>query len=413
MSEDSKEVLPLTGIRVVDVATVIAAPYCAAILGEFGAEVLKVEHPVGGDACRRFGTATQSGDTLTWLSEARNKKSVTIDLHRREGVALFKRLIEESDILCENFRPGTLEKWGLGWDVLSKINPGLIMLRVTGYGQTGPYKDRPGFARIAHAVGGLSYLAGMPKGTPVTPGSTTLGDYLSGLYGCIGVLLALRYREQTGRGQYIDVALYESVFRCTDELAPAFAMYGTVRERHGPHIESACPYGHFPTKDGKWVAIACTTDKLFARLADAMGRPELASSSLYELPSSSLYGEQKTRLENRSDVNEIVRDWCGSLPREQVLQKCFVSRAPAGPLNNIADVFGDRQFHARRNMVSIDDEETGDTIMVPNVVPRLSRTPGRIKHLGPRLGEHTEEILKDMLGLSDAEIGELRNQHVI
>ncbi len=405
MSEDSKEVLPLTGIRVVDVATVIAAPYCAAILGEFGAEVLKVEHPVGGDACRRFGTATHSGDTLTWLSEARNKKSVTIDLHRREGVALFKRLIEESDILCENFRPGTLEKWGLGWDVLSKINPGLIMLRVTGYGQTGPYKDRPGFARIAHAVGGLSYLAGMPKGTPVTPGSTTLGDYLSGLYGCIGVLLALRYREKTGRGQYIDVALYESVFRCTDELAPAFAMYGTVRERHGPHIESACPYGHFPTKDGKWVAIACTTDKLFARLADAMGRPELASSSLY--------GEQKTRLENRSDVNEIVRDWCGSLPREQVLQKCFVSRAPAGPLNNIADVFGDRQFHARRNMVSIDDEQTGDTIMVPNVVPRLSRTPGRIKHLGPRLGEHTEEILKDMLGMSDAEIGELRNQHVI
>lgn len=405
MSEDSKEALPLTGIRVVDVATVIAAPYCAAILGEFGAEVLKVEHPVGGDACRRFGTATQSGDTLTWLSEARNKKSVTIDLHRREGVALFKRLVEESDILCENFRPGTLEKWGLGWDVLSKINPGLIMLRVTGYGQTGPYKDRPGFARIAHAVGGLSYLAGMPKGTPVTPGSTTLGDYLSGLYGCIGVLLALRYREQTGRGQYIDVALYESVFRCTDELAPAFAMYGTVRERHGPHIESACPYGHFPTKDGKWVAIACTTDKLFARLADAMGRPELASSSLY--------GEQKTRLENRSDVNEIVRDWCGSLPREQVLQKCFLSRAPAGPLNNIADVFGDRQFHARRNMVSIDDEETGDTIMVPNVVPRLSRTPGRIKHLGPRLGEHTEEILKDMLGMSDAEIGELRNLHVI
>jgi succinyl-CoA:(S)-malate CoA-transferase subunit B len=405
MSEESKEVLPLTGIRVVDVATVIAAPYCAAILGEFGAEVLKVEHPVGGDACRRFGTATHSGDTLTWLSEARNKKSVTIDLHRREGVALFKRLIEESDILCENFRPGTLEKWGLGWDVLSKINPGLIMLRVTGYGQTGPYKDRPGFARIAHAVGGLSYLAGMPKGTPVTPGSTTLGDYLSGLYGCIGVLLALRYREKTGRGQYIDVALYESVFRCTDELAPAFAMYGTVRERHGPHIESACPYGHFPTKDGKWVAIACTTDKLFARLADAMGRPELASSSLY--------GEQKTRLENRSDVNEIVRDWCGSLPREQVLQKCFVSRAPAGPLNNIADVFGDRQFHARRNMVSIDDEQTGDTIMVPNVVPRLSRTPGRIKHLGPRLGEHTEEILKDMLGMSEAEIGELRNLHVI
>ena len=404
MSETSPSVLPLAGIRVIDVATVIAAPYCATILSEFGAEVLKVEHPIGGDPCRRFGTATSRGDTLTWMSEARNKKSVTIDLHRKEGVAMFKRLVEQCDILCENFRPGTLEKWGLGWDELSRINPRLIMLRVTGYGQTGPYKDRPGFARIAHAVGGLAYLAGMPKGTPVTPGSTTLGDYLSGLYGCIGVLLALRYREKTGRGQYIDVALYESVFRCTDELAPAYAMYSTVRERRGPHIESACPYGHFPTHDGKWVAIACTTDKLFARLAEAMGRPELASSSVY--------GEQKKRLENRHDVNEIVRDWCGSLPREQVLSKCFATRAPAGPLNNIADIFGNRQFHARRNMVAI-DEESGDTIMIPNVVPRLSRTPGRIRHLGPRLGEHTEEILKDRLGMSDEEIAALRSQHVI
>jgi succinyl-CoA:(S)-malate CoA-transferase subunit B len=171
-------------------------------------------------------------------------------------VRLFKDLVTRSDVLCENFRPGTLEKWGLGWDVLSALNPGLVMLRVSGYGQTGPYRDRPGFARIAHAVGGLAYLAGMPRGTPVTPGSTTLGDYLSGLYGCIGVLLALRHRDRTGRGQYIDLGLYESVFRCTDELAPAYAMYGTVRERHGPHLDSACPYGHFPTKDGKWVALA-------------------------------------------------------------------------------------------------------------------------------------------------------------
>jgi succinyl-CoA:(S)-malate CoA-transferase subunit B len=182
-------------------------------------------------------------------------------------------------------------------------------------------------------------------------------------------------------------------------------MHGTVRERHGPHIESACPYGHFPTKDGKWVAIACTTDKLFARLAEAMGRPELASSSLY--------GEQKARLENRHDVNEIVRDWCGSHPRDYVLDKCFAARAPAGPLNNIADIFGDRQFHARRNMVAIDDEDVGETIMVPNVVPRLSRTPGKIDHLGPRLGQHTDEILRDMLGLSEAEIGELRAHRVI
>jgi succinyl-CoA:(S)-malate CoA-transferase subunit B len=405
MTQDDAPSLPLAGIRVIDVATIIAAPYCAALLGEFGAEVLKVEHPVGGDACRRFGTATARGDTLTWLSEARNKKSVTLDLHRSDGVAMFKELVATSDVVCENFRPGTLERWGLGWDVLKEVNPGLIMLRVSGYGQTGPYKDRPGFARIAHAVGGLSYLAGMPMGTPVTPGSTTLGDYLSGLYGCVGVLLALRHKERTGEGQYIDVALYESVFRCTDELAPAYAMYGTVRERHGPHIESACPYGHFPTKDGKWVAIACTTDKLFARLANAMGRPELASSSLY--------GDQLTRLDNRHDVNEIVRDWCGSLTRDQVLDRCFASRAPAGPLNNIADIFGDRQFHARRNMVAIEEDDSGEVIMVPNVLPRLSRTPGRIEHLGPQLGEHTEEVLGGLLGLSAEEIAQLRERRVI
>jgi crotonobetainyl-CoA:carnitine CoA-transferase CaiB-like acyl-CoA transferase len=407
MATQTEAELPLSGIKVIDVATVIAAPYCATILGEFGAEVLKVEHPVGGDALRHFGTPTKrGGDTLTWLSEARNKKSVTIDLHRPEGVELFKKLIERSDILCENFRTGTLEKWGLGWEVLREINPRLIMLRVTGYGQTGPYKDRPGFARVAHAVGGIAYLAGMPKGTPVTPGSTTLGDYLTGLYGCFGVLMALRHREVTGHGQYVDAALYESVFRCTDELAPAYSMFGVVRERHGPtHNDFACPYGHFPTKDGKWVAIACATDKLFARLASAMGRPELASSSTY--------GEQKTRLENRHDVNEIVRDWCGSLPRHEVLSRCYQTGAPAGPLNNIADIYGDRQFHARRNLVAIDDEDVGETVIVPCVLPRMSETPGRIGKLGPKLGQHTDEVLSGILGMQQSDIDELRRKRVI
>ena len=406
MSNADETDLPLSGIRVIDVATVIAAPYCAGILGDFGAEVLKVEHPVGGDICRRYGTPTARGDTLAWLSEARNKKSVTIDLHRPAGVAVFKQLIEKADVLCENFRPGTLEKWGLSWETLHEINPGLIMLRVTGYGQTGPYKDRPGFARIAHAVSGIAYLSGMPRGTPVTPGSTTLGDYLTGLYGCLGVLMALRYREQTGIGQYIDAALYESMFRCTDELASAYAMYGTVRERHGPtHNDFACPYGHFPTKDGKWIAIACATDKLFVRLTEAMGRTELASSGLY--------GEQKTRLEHRHDVNEIVRDWCGSLTREEILQRCFATGAPAGPLNNIADIFGDRQFHARRNLVAIDDADLGETIVVPGVIPRLSETPGKIRHLGPKLGQHTEEILGNLLGMSAEEISGLKKKRVI
>jgi len=398
--------LPLAGIRVLDIATIIAAPYCATLLGEFGADVLKLEHPVGGDGLRKFGTPSQRGDTYTWLSEGRNKRSVTLDLRLPEGVALFKRLVAQTDVLCENFRTGTLEKWGLGWDVLREINPRLVMLRVTGYGQTGPYSDRPGFARVAHAVGGIAYLAGMPKGTPVTPGSTTLGDYMTGLYGCIGVLLALRHRDLTGEGQYVDAALYESVFRCTDELAPAYAMYGTVRERQGSsHNDYAVPHGHFATRDGKWVAISCATDKLFARLAAAMGRPELASHSIY--------GTQAVRLEHRHDVNEIVRDWCGSLARDEVLARCHATDTPAAPLNDIADIFGDRQFHARRTLVAVDEPETDETVIVPAVVPRLSETPGTIRSLGPRLGAHTDAVLQELLGCTPDAIAELRRKRVI
>jgi crotonobetainyl-CoA:carnitine CoA-transferase CaiB-like acyl-CoA transferase len=406
MSTPSCDELPLAGLRVVDVATVVAAPFCATLLGEFGADVLKVEHPDGGDALRRFGTPSERGDTLTWLSEARNKRSVTLDLRAPDGARLFKQLIETTDVLCENFRTGTLEKWGLGWEVLKKVNPGLVMLRVTGYGQTGPYKDRPGFARVAHAVGGIAYLAGMPRGTPVTPGSTTLGDYMTGLYGCVGVLMALRHKERTGEGQYVDAALYESVFRCTEELAPAFAMYGKVRERHGSsHNDFAAPNGHFSTKDGKWVAISCATDGLFGRLAQAMGRPELASSSTY--------GEQKTRLAHQHDVNEIVRDWCVSLTREEVLSRCYATDTPAGPLNNIADIFGDRQFHIRRNLAAIDVPDTGETLIAPATVPKLSETPGSIRSLGPKLGEHTNEVLREVLGMTDDQIADLRARHVV
>jgi len=402
----SKPRMPLEGIRVIDVATFIASPYAAGILGEFGADVLKVEHPLGGDPCRHFGSATKrNGDTLAWLSEARNKKSVTLDLRNNEGADIFKRLVEKSDVLCENFRPGTLEKWGLGWEVLHKINPSLVMLRVSGYGQTGPYRDRPGFARIAHAVGGLAYLAGMPRETPVTPGSTTLGDYLTGMYGVIGILMALRYKEKTGKGQYIDAALFESVFRVTDELAPAYAKFGTVRERTGAHNQIACPMGHFRTKDDKWVAFACTTDKLFSALAEAMGRPELASHALY--------GEQEKRLAARHEVNEIVSQWCGALTRKEVSDKCFATGAPYAPLNDIRDIYGNRQFIARRNLISFDDKDVGETVIVPATVPRLSKTPGQTKWLGPALGAHTNEVLKDLLGMSDKDIEGLRTRRVI
>ncbi len=396
--------LPMAGVRVIDVGTFLAGPYAASVMGEFGAEVWKVEHPVAGDPMRRFGTPTKRHDaTLAWLSEARNKKSVTIDLRQKDGVDLFLRLLEKADVLVENFRPGTMESWGLGWDVLEKTNPGLVMLRVSGYGQTGPYRHRPGFAHLAHAFGGLSYLAGFPGETPVIPGTVPLGDYVCSLYGLIGVMLALRHKEATGEGQVIDIAIYEAVFRQLDELAGAYGMFGKVREREGSGSFVACPHGHFRTKDDKWVAIACTTDKMFERLADVMERPELASSTMF--------GPQRQRLAARDAVNAIVTEWTRSLDRAELMQRCLKGQVPIGKLNSIADIFEDEHFIARGNLAKI--QEDGMELAIPGVVPTLSETPGRITNLGPALGNATYEVMRETLGLSADEIKRLRDKRII
>jgi succinyl-CoA:(S)-malate CoA-transferase subunit A len=395
----------LDGLRVIDVGTFLAGPYAASILGEFGAEVLKVEHPVAGDPMRRFGRATKRHDaTLAWLSEGRNKKSVTIDLRQPRGVELFVKLVTKSDVLIENFRPGTMESWGLGWDVLSAANPGLVMLRVSGYGQTGPYRRRTGFAHIAHAIGGLSYLAGFPGETPVVPGTAPLGDYISSLYGAIGVLLALRHKAHSGVGQVVDVGICEAVFRQMDEMAAAYGLFGKVREREGSGSFVAVPHGHFRTRDGKWVAIACTTDKMFERLAQVMGRPELASSSLY--------GPQRQRLKARDEVNRIVVEWAESLDRDELLERCIDGEVPVGKLNSIADIFEDEHFQARGNLVTLEEDGLGP-VVVPNVVPTLSETPGKVRNLGPPLGNATYEVMRELLEISAAEIAELRRQKII
>ena len=397
--------LPLSGVRVIDVGNFLAGPYAASIMGEYGAEVLKVEHPIAGDPMRRFGTPTKRHDaTLAWLSEARNKKSVTIDLRQQRGVELFIRLCAKSDVVVENFRPGTMEEWGLGWPVLHEANPGLVMLRVSGYGQTGPYRRRPGFAHIAHAIGGLSYLAGFPGETPVVPGTAPLGDYISSLYGVIGVMLALRHKEQTGRGQVIDIGIYEAVFRHMDELAASYGLFGKVREREGSGSFAAVPHGHFRCKDGHWVAIACTTDKMFERLSEAMERPELASHLLY--------GEQRKRLAARDEVNAIVIEWVGSLLREEVLNRCVAKEVPVGKLNSIADIFEDEHFRARGNLTTVEEEGVGP-VVVPGVVPTLSVTPGRITNLGPTLGSATYEVMRELLELTAAEIADLRKHKIV
>jgi crotonobetainyl-CoA:carnitine CoA-transferase CaiB-like acyl-CoA transferase len=380
---------PLDGVRVIDLATFIAAPLSAAIMAEFGAEVIKVEHPDGGDPMRRFGTATEDPDrTLAWLSEARNKHSVTLNLKSPEGVAALKELVRRSDVLAENFRPGTLEKWGLGPDVLHALNPALVILRISGYGQTGPYRDRPGFARIAHAVGGLSHLAGMPDGPPITPGSTSLADYISGYYGVIGVLMALRVAEQTGKGQVIDVALFESIFRVLDDIAPAYAKFGIVRGREGTATRQACPHGHFPCADGNWVAIACTSDKMWERMAmNVLGRADLAES----------HPKTADRLADRPLIDGTVTEFTSGNSMAEVVRLCTAGDVPCGPINTIADIFTDPHFAARGSIARVIDDGLGE-IAVPSVFPHLSRTPGEITHLGPSLGDWNErvrEILSD------------------
>ncbi len=396
---------PLSGIRVLDAASFIAGPSCAALLAEFGAEVIKVEHPEGGDPLRRLGTpAGEAGDSLLWLNEGRNKRSLTLDLKAPEGAALFRRLAERADVICENFRPGTLERWGIGPEALQARNPGLIVLRITGFGQEGPYAARPGFARIAHAVGGLSHLTGEEGGPPLTPGSTSLADYMSGLYGVIGVLLALRHREATGAGQVIDVALYESVFRALDEIAPAFALAGKVRGRQGVGTVNACPHGHFEAADGKWLAIACTNDRMFARLCAVMGREDLAAADRF--------GPLQARLDAQAEVDGIVAAWCAGLPRDEIVERCAAGDVPCGPVLSIDDIMADPHYRARGTLQEIEVPGIGP-LPFPAPLPRLSRSPGRLTHAGPALGEGNEDIYGGLLGLTKAEIAALREKGVI
>lgn len=399
------ERLPMSGVRILDLGTFLAGPYAASIFSEFGAEVLKIEHPVAGDPMRRFGTPSKRHDaTLAFLSEARNRKSVTLDLRQQDGVALFLKLVAKSDVLIENFRPETMEEWGLGWSQLSESNPGLIFLRVSGYGQTGPYRRRSGFAHIAHAFAGLSYLTGFPGESPVVPGTVPLGDYMSSLYGAIGILMALRHREKTGRGQVIDIGIYESVFRQLDEIAGAYGLFGKVREREGSGSFVAVPHGHFRTSDNKWVAIACTTDKMFYRLAQTMERPELASDSMY--------GPQRKRLAARDTVNNLVIEWVGSHSRDEIMRRCLEREVPCGKVNSIADIFEDEHYQARGNLAALDEPGLGE-VVIPGVMPTLSETPGTITNLGPPLGNATYEVLRDLLGLSPEEINSLRKRKVI
>jgi len=393
---------PLEGYRVLDLSTMVAAPYCGAILGEFGAEVIKVEMPGRGDPLRAFGLRSATGSSYNWLSEARNKKCVTLDLRTPQGRALARELVVRSDIVLENFRPGTLERWGLGLAAMRAVREDIILVSVSAYGQDGPYRDRPGYARIAHGFSGLSHLTGDVDRAPAVPGASALADYVSGVYAAVGTLLALVGRDRFGHGQQVDVSLYEGIFRMLDDLAPVYARTGEVRGRLGSESTSAVPHSNYRTHDGRWVALACSNDRMFERLVQVMGRPEMLQR----------FAHVQERLACREEVNGIVADWVARFTQDELVRQCEQGDVPLGRINTIADIFDDPHVRARRNLLTIDVPGEGP-VVVPGVVPRLSQTPGRVDALGPCLGEHNEEVYRGLLGLSAQELEALRGAGVI
>ena len=393
----------LRGIRVLDLATFIAAPFSATLMAEFGAEVIKVEMPGRGDPCRQLGEK-YNGVGLIWAQENRNKRGITCDLRQEKGQEIVKELVKRSDVLVENFRPGTMERWNMGYEVLKELNPGLVMLRVSAYGQTGPYREKAGFGRIAQAFGGLSYLAGFPDRPPVNPGSATIADYSAGLFAAFSIMVALEYRHRTGEGQCIDISLYESIFRLLDNLASSYDKLGFVRERQGTATAHAVPHNHYPTKDGKWVAIACTSDRIFQRLTKAMKREDLATDPHY-LTSAN-------RVEHRDALDGIVSEWTGAHEMGALIELLDSEEVPVGPINSIADIFEDPQFAARGSMIEIDDPVMGK-LKMPAIVPRMSSGLGQVEHLAPSLGQHNDEVYRDFLGFSPEKLAALKDEGVI
>ncbi len=380
--------LPLDGIKVVEMGQLIAGPFAAKILAEFGAEVIKIEPPVTGDPLRKW-RMLHEGTSVWWAAQSRNKQSVTLDLHQAEAREVVKRLVQEADILIENFRPGTLEKWGLGWDELSALNPGLVMLRVSGYGQSGPYKDLPGFGVIGEAMGGLRHLSGEPGRTPVRVG-VSIGDSLSALHGVIGVLLALRHREQNdGAGQQIDVALYESVFNMMESLIPEYSVFGAVREPAGSSLPGIAPTNAYRCQDGKYALIAGNGDSIYRRLMEKIDRLDLADDP--EL------AQNDGRVRHVARIDAAISTWTAERSLDEVLAALKDANIPSGKIYDAADIAGDPHYQARDMLIpsTLDD---GTAVTLPGIVPKLLGTPGRIKSRAPALGEHTDAVL-DGIGI--------------
>ncbi len=397
----SKNTGPLSGIRVLEMGQLIAGPFSAKTLGDLGAEVIKIEPPEKGDPLRQW-RLLHEGTSVWWEVQSRNKQSVAIDLRQPEGQQLAYRLAIEADILIENFRPGTLESWGMSYDNLSRDNPGLIMLRISGYGQTGPYRDLPGFGAIGEAMGGLRHLTGQPGEVPVRVG-LSIGDTLAALQGSIGVLAALFEREKNGgQGQVIDMALYEAVFNCTESLLPEFSAFGAIRGPAGSALPGITPSNAYPCLNG-YVLIAGNGDSIYQRLMRAIGREDLAADP--ELASN------KGRSLHAERIDQAISAWTQRHPIEEVLQTLAHASVPAGKIYTIKDISDDPHYRARE-MIETVTTANGLTVDVPGVIPKLSRTPGSIRHRAPLLGEHTQVVLQQ-LGLDEHTIDALKDKGII
>ena len=392
---------PLDGIRVLELGSLIAGPFCAKTLGDFGAEVIKIEPPGEGDGLRKW-RRMRNGTSLWWQVQSRNKKSVTCDLRRPEGQEIVRRLARRAHLVIENFRPGALEKWNLGWDALSRENPKLILVRISGYGQSGPYRERPGFAAIAEAVGGMRYITGFPDRPPVRP-NLSLGDTIAALHGVIGALLALHHIKNGGAGQIIDVALYESVFNCMESLLPEFDADGTVRERSGSALPGIAPSNLYPCRDGSYVLIAGNADSLYRRLMSAIGRDDLRDDPAL--------ARNDGRAAQMQRIDDAISHWTTSKTQQEVLAAMEAAEVPAGRIYSAADIAADPHYAARGMLQKITASD-GQPLTVPGVIPVLSATPGAIRTQAPKLGEHTDEVLKE-IGYSAAEITGLRESATI
>ncbi|MBB4689679.1 CaiB/BaiF CoA transferase family protein [Amycolatopsis jiangsuensis] len=396
---------PLRGTRVIELGTVVAGPFAGRVLADFGADVIKIEAPDRPDPLRDWGQAAYRGHRLWWTVHARNKRCVTLDLRSRRGQDLLLELVATADVLIENFRPGTLERWNLGWERLRTVNRGLVLARLSGYGQTGPYAGRPGYASVAEAMSGLRAINGHPGEAPPRM-AVSLGDSLGGMVAVQGVLAALLHRAQTGEGQVVDIALTEACLAVTESLVPEYDRLGRVRRPGGTRLDGIAPSNLFRSADGQWVIVAANQDTIFRRLCTVMGKPELADDPRF--------ADHRARGENQDEIDDLVAEWVSARTASEVAARLEEAGVVVGQVYTAADIVADPHFRARGALVSHHDERVDDDVLGPGIVPVFSRTPGRVRWAGPpEPGTHNDEVYRELLGLTADDLEDLAKEGVV